>query len=467
MQSDMVVTTSCSVMREYQRYSSDFIVNKRRVYLADEAGLGKTLSVLDAVVRLGAKRILVTAPKCALYTWGAEGEKWFSLRSIVYTGTVAVRKRLLETFINDCEITILVTTYAMLSEVMNIIKWDALIQDEVHRAGLFNRKSKTWAISAKASRLVATYVAVTGTPIRRDLTDLWPILHIINPIKFASFWNFVNDHCIVTTIGYDRQIEGRPKDVLKFKQLVSTYMVRHKKKDVLTELPSKQRNVVFCDLDPIQLRAYKSLIETMVYEEDNSFIVTPTIIAMITRLRELLVCPRVLDINSDGVAIELVGDMLDDLFILERCAVIFTPYRRAVKHFRSYLMKRFKGIEVYEIHGQLSAQEISLAESRFQHSNNCRRVMICVIRSSTSFQLFKASDCFFIGYEWSAIDNSQAEDRLHRIGQQNNVICNYIVHNNTIDAEVALVLNRKQQAENWVLNSDQVLARIVDEKKQL
>ena len=81
--------------------------------------------------------------------------------------------------------------------------------------------------------------------------------------------------------------------------------------------------------------------------------------------------------------------------------------------------------------------------------------MICVIKSGASFHATEAADCFFAGYEWDFNLNVQSEDRLCRLGQENFVNCNYLLHNGTVDEDVKAKMNDKFDASNWIIGTEE------------
>ena len=453
-------------IRDYQLQGSDFISQRGKAYLTDDAGLGKTLTVLHALHRIRMFPVIITASTVGLYTWSGELQRWFNEPSMIYTGLPHERRKLWKQFCGS-DLKFLITTYGMLDEIIDQsqyprVLWRALVQDEVHRAGILNRNSLTYKKSYKFANTLPVYIPLTGTPVRHNPSDLWAPLHAISPRVFPSYWKFVNEHCVVTKVDFDTCIEPRPRDPLQFHKFVSQFMLRRRKEDVLKELPPKTRVPLLVKPSVAQKRIYNQLANDMIAHDATSgnLIITPNSVARITRFRQLLVCPRILGVDDEGAAITAVADAIEDLFCSGRPAVIFTPYREAVPFFESYLKRRLSPIAVFKIHGGLTAKDVNFVETSFQTMTNPRRVVICVIKSGTSFQLSKASDSFFVGYEWSAIENSQSEDRLHRLGQVNNVTCNYCVHPGTIDDEILLKLDVKTTAENWTLRPQDMLKGI-------
>jgi SNF2 family DNA or RNA helicase len=113
------------------------------------------------------------------------------------------------------------------------------------------------------------------------------------------------------------------------------------------------------------------------------------------------------------------------------------------------------------IKGQQTTEEIRKTTQGFQRDRSVRKALVYTIKSGASFTAHSASTAFFVGYEWSAIDNLQAEDRIHRLGQTDPVNIYYFMHKNTIvDDMVMQKLDDKQMAANWILRPDEVLTEI-------
>ena len=87
-------------------------------------------------------------------------------------------------------------------------------------------------------------------------------------------------------------------------------------------------------------------------------------------------------------------------------------------------------------------------------------IHIYTIKSGASWTATDANVAFFLGYEWTCIDNEQAEDRIHRIGQEKSVRIHYILHPNTVDNLVMDKLDTKAYASNWSLKPEELMRQI-------
>lgn len=438
----------------YQEKDVDIMTTKKRLINANEPGLGKTLETLEAVRRLGSDRIFVVCPKIAAGVWRDEALKWFGWESIIMTGTPTQRRAQREQFVrSDCKL--LITNYAQLKEIVEVFPtWDTIIADEAHLGGLLNHKTQKFKLMKK---LKSNHLfLLTGTPMRKGPQDFWSMLHLLDPTRFRSYWSFVHRNCIVINNGFGKEILGKPKDPLKFNTMLKHYMIRNLKKDVLKELPPKRRQMIKVQMTKKQRKKYEELYqEMMTLLDTDEVLLTPNIMTRDLRLRQLLVCPRMLDIHEDGAALDaLVEELIPEEFSIGRAVVVATPFRKAIPFIRERLEEAFPDAFIEEIHGQIKEHPSTVAQRFELHSGP--KILLYTIKSGASWTAVSASTGFMLGYEWSVEDNTQAEDRLHRKGQLNRVHWKYILHENTVDEAVASKLDEKQNAQNWTFRPQEI-----------
>ncbi|MFA7017825.1 MAG: SNF2-related protein [Sphaerochaetaceae bacterium] len=448
-------------LREYQEAGVDFLVEKHRAILADEPGLGKTVTALTALKRLGIEEgpILVIGPKISLGVWRDEAMKWFGDESLLYSGDIPVHKRstVLEKLERD-KIPLLITNYAMIGDILQYrTAWQAVICDEIHLGGLLNHKSATFG---KVRRLRYRYMfLITGTPVRRNPADLFAPLHLLDPFKFKSYWSFVWKHCIVIEGPFGKSIEARPKNPLGLNAMLQQYLIRRTKKKVLKELPPKTRQALKIRMTKGQAKLYTQLAEIMMVDIDrDSVVAAPNEAVQVLRLRQMLVTPQLLESREKGAALEELKELVDMEFASGRSVAVCTPFRQAVPYVREVL-EELTGY-IYEIHGKMKRQAADVAMA-FQGCPTHRKCIIYTIKSGASFTVHAASTAFFVGYEWSAIDNLQAEERLHRIGQLNPVNIYYLMYEDAVtDQQVMDKLDDKQMASNWILRPHEIIQKL-------
>jgi len=442
-------------LRDYQREAVEHICRQHKVILGDEQGLGKTLTSLTSAIKLAGDKpeILVFAPKVALGTWVYEAEKWFGAEAITYSGSSKPHERdqLWRQYQEEKPL-LLVATYAMMEEIFKRKRaWQAIICDEYHKSGLSRSSTKTFKQFARfQSRFL---ILLSGTPVRKAPDDLFAPLHLVSPYRFSSYWEFVNKHCIVTHDGYGQTIEPRPKKPKEFKELIAPYLIRRTKKKVLKELPPLQRQPIHVELTPKQRQYYDQLVEHNYIKTPNSIVACPNKATTVVRLRQLLVTPKLFGLPDQGGAINTLVELVQDSFEAGRPVVICTPFRDAV-HIIGEALKPLTQ-RVYQIHGQMQLPAVEVARS-FQNDKTPNRALVFTISSGMSFDAYAASDAFFVGAEWSAVQNKQAEARIHRLGQTESVNAYYLLYPGTIDDAVLERLDENTFAQNWVLDTDRM-----------
>lgn len=459
-------------LRTYQRTAVNVMTTMPGALEYDDMGLGKTVTTLTTVGFNDAFPCLIICPKFAFAVWQEEIAKWLNLDSVLYTGKPKEREKCWAEFINSgCKC--LITNYAMLEEIAlrsgvklrstrtsikepGNFKWGAIIWDEAHMGGLFNHKSKSYKVSLKLAKLIPYRYVLTGTPFRQGCVDFYGPLSLVDYHRFDSYWKFVNRYCVITETMFGKEIERTPKDIPAFRSMIRQYMIRRVKDEVLTELPGKQRQPLFVEMNKEQQKLYNELTnELMAFvPESDDIIITPNQLSLITRQRQILACPQELGLKNRGAGIDIIMEHSHLKLDEGEPVVVFTPFRTAIDHLERAFKEEYPGIHVYKIQGKMTAQEFGDAWQGFQKDPCKLKVLLCVIKSSASFHATVADTAYFLGYEWDFNLNEQAEDRLNRMGQKNFVNVYYVMHKGTVDDNVAGKLNDKKWASNWVVGTD-------------
>jgi hypothetical protein len=202
-------TPNGAQLRYYQQQLVDFTMERKRVGLFVDMGLGKTLATLatvDELFKKGSlspdKPILVIAPKMvALDTWSREAEKWgYDIDVLINIGlTKKKREALFEKARNVTKPTLLTTNPEQLEHIKTafsdrINPFQMIIVDEL---SLFkSATSKRFEYLQELSERLEYFVGLTGTPAPNSLLDVWSQLVIINPnIKYElgrTFFQYRN-----------------------------------------------------------------------------------------------------------------------------------------------------------------------------------------------------------------------------------------------------------------------------------
>lgn len=451
----------------FQREDVNTLVGRRRSMLCHQMGLGKTRIAAKCIEEWKAKAV-VFCKKNDMLTWEEEILAATKLVPLVYTGNPKARVLLQEAW-KSGQFQVLITHYSFLDEVREVFGsvWPTVVADEYHLYGLINRKSVTFK-SFKEIRSL-NMLLLTGTPIRRDPSDLWGPIHLIDRKNYTSFWKFVDTHCVVQEdwLGHKKIMPYAKNPTTLRYLLYERLMIRRTKDEIKDQLPSdKLRAIKFVEPTDEQRRLYRELDRNMIAQLEQvedidqlNYILAKTAPEKVLRLRQLLVSPRVLGARSLGASIEYLIDALSDLAretpagptgYDNAAAFIATPFRLGVEVIEEALAKALPHFARYVVMGGMKDGEAHETVKKFQsHIGN--RVLISTIRSATGYTATAAKVGFFVGAEWSAVDNVQAEDRIHRIGQTEDVVLTYIVNRNTVEGRVLRVVGDKMLAEKSAL----------------
>lgn len=482
-------------LRPYQAEVALTMIQQRRHLNYMEMGMGKSVSTLLAVMELEAFPCILVCTKSAMYVLEEELRIWFNEPATVYSGTPTQRVKIWNDFIGK-DHKFIITNFAMVGEVAERFgihtdtgkkgssksgtpkgknspqpgthpkQLKGLVADEIHRGGLFNHKTKTYKVFHKLAKVVPVVYLLTGTPYRSGVVDFYGPLSIVRPSQFDSYWKYVNTHCVIDETPFGKQIQRNPKNVTGFREMIRRHASIYKKTDYLKDMPSKQRVPVPITMNKEQQKVYEDLEkELMAFTDTGELIMTQSALVLELRLRQLLVAPQVLGLKERGAAIDYLVEATDELVAEKDPFVVFTPFRKAVPYISEALRNEYPQLKVYAITGELNSREFADQWQSFQNGRGAR-VLICVIKSGASFHSTCAANAFFLGYEYDFNHNAQAEDRLYRMGQKRSVTCHYLLHKETVDDRVRLILNDKQFGSDLILSSEEMFKQIIQRRKR-
>lgn len=438
-----------------QKEAYEFLKNRRASLLYDDMGLGKTLSSLFTLAAEEALPAIIICPKFAFATWQHEIMQWFGEESTVYTGTPKKRQQCWESF-RDGKHKFLISNYAHVQEIHGrflsgeVPGW-GLIADEIDKSALLNHKTKGHKAFKKfaAYRGLKKVILMTGTPMRKGCTDFFAPLNIIEPKLFHSYWKFVDAHCVKLNNGYGVSILPRPTNIPKFREMLKQYSIRRMKNLKVGKFIYK----VPCNLPSKKvLKVYKKMQdETFIFNDDGGLIITPNTISEITRMRQLLLCPRILGFEDEGTMIPTLIEKTEALVLAEEPIVVFTPYKAVIPYIEAAYKEVDKDIKIFKVTGGLSEKEFRDNTIGFQQAKG-KKVAIAIIDAAASFTWTCASRAFFMDCSWSAKDNKQAEDRIYRMGQDRAAQIYYLHHPGTVHNLVLATVGNKQATEERLFN---------------
>lgn len=438
------------------------------VLLTDDMGLGKTIQgigVYNTVPDI--KTCLVICPATLKLNWKREFEKW-SVKPVKVGVADSKVCPLPEHGYN-----VVITNYESVGKTnakLSAIQWDLLIIDEAHY--LKNMKTvryqSIFATDSEKYKPIQSkkLILATGTPIVNCPAELWPLVSAVDPEKWnqKTYWYYMKRYCNVSNNGYGMNYKGAgTEDKLNELQdiLRQRCMIRRLKKDVLTELPPKIRQVVEIEWDENDDAVVMAIGNEREFNRHKSGSDDAIELAVKAELAKAS--------DSDDEyknAIEAIGDRVKIAFeemakVRHDTAVAKIPY--CIEYIETLLESGQKIIimahhhdvihafakkwplESVSIYGETKLDDRQKAVDRFQTDENCKLAICSIKAAGVGITLTAASTVVFVELDWVPGNITQAEDRAHRIGQTDTVNVYHLVLKESIDVNMAKTLIEKQK----------------------
>lgn len=410
---------------DHQYTAAKFLLEKRKAILADEMGGGKTLSSIMAAYSLPTPR-LVVSPASLKLNWAKE------IRMVDLDGKIhLVRDKGI-----DANADWNIINYDILEKYfkeLDRVNWKVIIFDEAHYMKAVTNGGKPDSKRAKHGLklgLKAPYVfSLTGTPITNRPKDIFNLLRLSDHILSRNFFNFALNYCGATHNGWGWDFSGSSNED-ELHEKIKPYMLRRLKKDML-DLPKKIRRFIPVEID---LREYRIAIAE--YMRKRPYIKGDHLV-------ELTTAKHILAKNKTSHTIEIAETIVDS----GESVVIFTCYDAVVKE----IMNKFKD-NVVKITGEDSEKKRQQAVDDFQRGKV--QVMVAnIIAGGVGLTLTRAKYLIFNDFDWVPANHLQAEDRIHRIGQDEIATVNYVYAEGAeIDEYMANLLEQKSDSINAIID---------------
>jgi SWI/SNF-related matrix-associated actin-dependent regulator 1 of chromatin subfamily A len=422
-------------LKPFQRAGVSYLLAQRRAFLADEQGLGKTIEALATLEADGAYPAVVVCPASLKLNWRRELERWLpgrTVRALAGTGSrVDASHAAGADGHSPADITLV--NYDIVGarlDELSALKPRALVLDESHYCKNAAAK-RTQAVARLAADVPqdGIVLALTGTPVVNRPAELISQLRILG--RLADFGSGVK---------FGERFRGPDAHLRLHWHLRARCLVRRLKADVLTQLPAKTRAVVPVELDnEVEYRlAERDLVawlrsQPLDLSELDAKVAAALRAERLVRLNALkLLAAR----GKLGAAMRWIHDFCSSG---ERL-VVFAHHREVQRA----LLEHFP--HALHILGQDSHAARDAALQAFQGPDEAHnQLIVCSIEvAGQGLTLTRASNVVFLELDWTPAKHDQAEDRCHRIGQQDAVSAYYLLAADTVDETIATLLERKR-----------------------
>lgn len=439
---------------DYQEKDAQFAYGHKRVILGHKTGLGKTFIALNALARAkNLDTVLIVASNSSLPVWMKEVPRWTEAeyqyiskdtpnKNMEWYKTIHRRSGVF--LINHTQFRILSAEYQK-NQGLKFKKpfWDAIIIDEAHK--LKNRDSQLFdALKHHESEYL---FFLSATPASRGAQDLWSYLHLINKGLFSSYWRFVNTFCWVNNDTFGKDVFGT-RNPKQLRALLKDYYRTRTYEEVKPQLPPLRRQLVELVMGNKQRSLYKTMEDTMILSTPttNECVVAPGSLPLLTRLRQLALCPRMFDDSFPlGVCLDTFIDDLMEADLDSRHTVVFSEYTKVLNVLAEELSlhKDFSNVPVFFLEGGMKPGDINAAIDGWKRTKG---ILLCVISCAQSFALDTVRIAYVIGSSFDPIVNIQAEGRLRRADSNlppEGVLVKYLIPSDTKEMLTKEILNGK------------------------
>ena len=412
----------------------------------------QTVGVINAVPEI--ERVLIICPASLKINWHRELTRWLTRKLSV---GIADSKCVPTT-------DIVILNYdiaAKLRPRLESIAWDLLVCDEAH--ALKNPKAqRTKAILGDKDTLglrAKRRMFLTGTPIVNKPVELWPLIHALDPERWPHFFKFALRYCGARKNSFGWDFSGATHlDELQL-ALRSTIMVRRLKKDVLTELPAKRRQIIELPNGCSAVSEEREAMEAwedeeaelqskaalaLLAEDDAGYAMASEALtkARMVAFTELAKMRHAVALAKLPAVIEHITEQLE----AESKLVVFGHHRDVIES----IVAAFPG--AVKLYGGMSDAEKDASVRKFQSDPACRLFVGGIKAAGVGLTLTAASHVVFAELDWVPGVVSQCEDRCHRIGQAESVLIQHLVLEGSVDARMVKFIVRKQAVIDQALD---------------
>lgn len=420
------------MLEPYQISDVDKALGLQHYLNANPMGLGKTPETVRCLKEKGARTALIVTPKIIRHQWQHQLKVWGGFESEIYESQKVVTEG------------IWIVNYDKLRNEKTRLKfrrfqWEYLILDEAHKI-----KSRNSQQTKAVKELPAAHrIALTGTPILRYVDDLWSILNFLDEsYSGISYWAFRDYFCEIEHTPWGDKIVGLTRNsarVAILNQLMSYISIRNNAVEVAK---GKSRETVLLPMTKKQRELYRKEKDLLLDQlPENLTIANGAVLTM--RLMQTTSWPGMYIENEPGPKFE---------WILEACSnnpkekfVVFSVFEKTISALVQYL--NANGISAVSITGKNKAEENEINKRLFVDKSV--QVLAGTIGSMGQGYDELQHVCrlmVVIDRDWSPEIMEQAEDRLHRKGQDNPVHIYYLECTGSFDQHVGRI-NRNKAAD--------------------
>lgn len=441
-----------ATLRDYQRHGLTWLAELTSLglgaCLADDMGLGKTITLI--ALHLHRRQLghtgptLVVCPASLLGNWEDEVHRFAP-------GTPVVRFHGSARELDGAGDGFVLTTYGTMqrdAERLAAVGWDLVVADEAQHVK--NPRTST----ARGLRTIPSRarVALTGTPVENNLTELWAILDWAIPGLLGSRNAFRKAWAAPIESGRE------PTKATQFADLISPFLLRRRKSDpgIAPELPAKTETDHRIGLTREQVVLYESFVRDIMerIERADEDTRRGLVLKLLTGLKQICNHPAHFVKESTGrlqgrsQKVDLLDELLGTVLAEDGAALVFTQYVAMARLLETHLARA--GVPHQFLHGGTPVREREAMVKRFQ-AGEAPVFLLSLKAGGTGLNLTRADHVIHVDRWWNPAVEEQATDRAYRIGQTRPVQVHRMITRGTVEEKIAEMLGRKRALADAVL----------------
>ncbi|KDO32369.1 hypothetical protein SPRG_02846 [Saprolegnia parasitica CBS 223.65] len=476
-------------LRSYQlegiQWMCNLFENGLNGILADEMGLGKTVQVIGMVAQLKAKGVtgpfLVVSPLSTLANWENEFKRFTpSIPCLVYHGNGAERLEMRKKVLGgrgkqaNSDFPVIITSYEVIIRDASAFTalgyvWKYIIIDEGHRLKNMNCLLMRELKKCKSENRLL----LSGTPLQNNLSELWSLLNFLLPDVFDDLalfesWFSSGDATGTNDIISKKDVLNNHKKsqvVSKLHEILRPFVLRRLKHDVVADVPSKTELVVYCAMTELQEHYYRLIADRKLQGELEKSVRAGSAKNLAMQLRKCCNHPFLFDEETDANG-ELVTDeslvetsgkmmvldkMLHRLLDAKHKVLIFSQMTKVLDILEDFMTLR--SYEYCRLDGQTHFRDRQSAMDAFNDPNGGLQIFLLSTRAGgLGINLTGADTVILYDSDWNPHQDSQAQDRCHRIGQTKDVAVYRLIVENSFENRMLERANAKRTLERVVLS---------------
>lgn len=446
------------VLRTYQKsgflWMKTLSLNGFGGILADDMGLGKTLQVIAFILseKMEAKeagKTLIVCPASLVYNWQAEFEKFApQLKTTLVLGTAKERKDIIDAFEAD---EIVITSYDLLKRDIDHYREHCFHAQVIDEAQAIKNQTTKAAKAVKAIK-AEFRLALTGTPIENRLSELWSVFDYLMPGFLFSYTKFKKE------IESPVIKSGDEKSMDRLRKLITPFILRRLKADVLTDLPDKIEENMPVSMAPEQKSLYDAHVQRIKNmlsgQSDQDFTKSKIqILSELTRLRQLCCDPALIyaDYKTPSAKVETCLELIREAVEGGHKVLLFSQFTSMLDIIRKNLNK--DNIAYHYLSGATNKKKRAQMVEDF-NTDDTSVFCISLKAGGTGLNLTAADIVIHFDPWWNVAVQNQATDRAHRIGQKNVVNVYRLIAKDSIEEKIVKLQDKKKALAEEILSGE-------------